>query len=222
MAYPLTSCQGTFSELADTVLHHLSPPGGWKCCNRELQAKLQLFSKYSEKHLDTQTAAIGRNASGTLFAAENIVEVKEDSCGEADEEWLGHLDPEDPALVLDGGKLIDLESQATTIMPSILDFIGNSHGKGVSFTKYLYCLVLQARHRLIIEGKGKVWLRDQKVRFLHVDTGGYLHSHDKKYSRIVAGQQEVCSVPKKNSDNLWIAAEGVYFPACKDGEKESI
>ncbi|KAL2633924.1 hypothetical protein R1flu_005403 [Riccia fluitans] len=76
--------------------------------------------------------------------------------------------------------------------------------------------------KLIIEGKGKVWLRDQKVRFLHVDTGGYLHSHDKKYSRIVAGQQEVCGVPKKNSDNLWIAAEGVYFSACKDGEKESI
>lgn len=45
--------------------------------------------------------------------------------------------------------------------------------------------------RLEIEGKGDVWLRDQKVRLQHVDTGGYLHSHDKKYSRIVAGQQEV-------------------------------
>ncbi|KAL3683201.1 hypothetical protein R1sor_001223 [Riccia sorocarpa] len=75
--------------------------------------------------------------------------------------------------------------------------------------------------KLIIEGKAKVWLRDQKVRFLHVDTGGYLHSHDKKYSRIVSGQQEVCGIPKKNSDNLWFAAEGVYFPSGKDS-KESI
>lgn len=72
--------------------------------------------------------------------------------------------------------------------------------------------------KLIIEGKGKVWLRDQKVRFLHVDTGGYLHSHDKKYSRIVAGQQEVCGYLKKNSDNLWFAAEGVYFPSRNEGK----
>ena len=29
------------------------------------------------------------------------------------------------------------------------------------------------------------------MRLQHVDTKGYLHSHDKKYSHIVAGQQEV-------------------------------
>lgn len=66
--------------------------------------------------------------------------------------------------------------------------------------------------RLIIEGKGKTWLRDQKVRLVHVDTGGYLTTHDKKYSRIVAGQQEVCGTMKKNSDNIWMATEGIYFP----------
>lgn len=45
--------------------------------------------------------------------------------------------------------------------------------------------------RLFIEGSGKTWKQDQKVRLQHVDTGGYLHSHDKKYSRIAGGQQEV-------------------------------
>lgn len=45
--------------------------------------------------------------------------------------------------------------------------------------------------RLIIEGSGKTWKQDQKIRLQHIDTGGYLHSHDKKYSRIAGGQQEV-------------------------------
>lgn len=65
--------------------------------------------------------------------------------------------------------------------------------------------------KLEIEGKGAVWMQDQKVRLRHVDTNGYLHSHDKKYSRIVQGQQEVCGVAKKNADNVWTAAEGIYF-----------
>lgn len=45
--------------------------------------------------------------------------------------------------------------------------------------------------RLIIEGSGKTWKQDQRIRLQHVDTGGYLHSHDKKYARIAGGQQEV-------------------------------
>ncbi|CAK9219543.1 unnamed protein product [Sphagnum troendelagicum] len=67
--------------------------------------------------------------------------------------------------------------------------------------------------KLEIEGTASVWLRDQKVRLRHVNTNGYLHSHDKKYNRIVTGHQEVCGVTKKSSDNIWSAAEGVYFPA---------
>jgi dolichyl-phosphate-mannose--protein O-mannosyl transferase len=67
--------------------------------------------------------------------------------------------------------------------------------------------------RLEIEGTASVWLRDQKVRLRHVNTNSYLHSHDKKYNRIVTGHQEVCGVTKKSSDNIWSAAEGVYFPA---------
>uniref|UniRef100_A0A0C9S7P0 TSA: Wollemia nobilis Ref_Wollemi_Transcript_7994_1308 transcribed RNA sequence n=1 Tax=Wollemia nobilis TaxID=56998 RepID=A0A0C9S7P0_9CONI len=69
--------------------------------------------------------------------------------------------------------------------------------------------------RLEIEGKGNVWMRDQKIRLQHVDTGGYLHSHDKKYTRIAGGQQEVCGITKKHPDNVWLAAEGVYLPVSK-------
>ncbi|RLM61073.1 hypothetical protein C2845_PM14G08060 [Panicum miliaceum] len=66
--------------------------------------------------------------------------------------------------------------------------------------------------RLEIEGSGKTWRQDQRIRLRHVDTGGYLHSHDRKYTRIAGGQQEVCGVGDKRPDNLWLAAEGVYHP----------
>ncbi|CAO2175783.1 unnamed protein product, partial [Urochloa humidicola] len=66
--------------------------------------------------------------------------------------------------------------------------------------------------RLEIEGSGKTWRQNQRIRLRHVDTGGYLHSHDRKYTRIAGGQQEVCGVGDKRPDNLWLAAEGVYLP----------
>ncbi|KAH7523975.1 stromal cell-derived factor 2-like protein [Ziziphus jujuba] len=66
--------------------------------------------------------------------------------------------------------------------------------------------------RLLIEGSGKTWKQDQRVRIQHVDTGVYLHSHDKKYTRIAGGQQEVCGVGEKKADNVWLAVEGVYLP----------
>eukprot|EP00245_Coleochaete_scutata_P001263 TRINITY_DN11533_c0_g1_i1.p1 TRINITY_DN11533_c0_g1~~TRINITY_DN11533_c0_g1_i1.p1 ORF type:complete len:224 (+),score=42.77 TRINITY_DN11533_c0_g1_i1:130-801(+) len=74
--------------------------------------------------------------------------------------------------------------------------------------------------KLDIDGKGKVWLKDQKVRLQHVDTGGFLYSHDKKFGRPIAGQQEVCAVQGKASDSksLWSASEGVYYASVKDGE----
>lgn len=55
----------------------------------------------------------------------------------------------------------------------------------------LYWFQLSIVFRVIIEGSGKTWKQDQRIRLQHVDTGGYLHSHDKKYSRIAGGQQEV-------------------------------
>ncbi|KAD5507754.1 hypothetical protein E3N88_15457 [Mikania micrantha] len=66
--------------------------------------------------------------------------------------------------------------------------------------------------RLEIEGSGKTWRQDQRIRLRHVDTSGYLHSHDKKYNRIAGGQQEVCGVREKRADNVWLAAEGIYLP----------
>ncbi|KAK4410650.1 Stromal cell-derived factor 2-like protein [Sesamum angolense] len=69
--------------------------------------------------------------------------------------------------------------------------------------------------RLEIEGSGKTWRQDQRVRLRHVDTGGYLHSHPKKYTRIAGGQQEVCGVGEKRPDNVWLAAEGVYLPVAE-------
>ncbi|BAF23818.1 stromal cell-derived factor 2-like protein [Oryza sativa Japonica Group] len=69
--------------------------------------------------------------------------------------------------------------------------------------------------RLEIEGGGKLWKQDQKVRLRHVDTGGYLHSHNKKYNRLGGGQQEVCGVREKRAENIWLATEGVYLPVNK-------
>ncbi|XP_074591851.1 stromal cell-derived factor 2-like protein [Curcuma longa] len=66
--------------------------------------------------------------------------------------------------------------------------------------------------RLEIEGNGETWRQDQRIRLRHVDTGGYLHSHDKKYTRIAGGQQEVCGIRDKRTDNVWLVAEGVFLP----------
>ncbi|KVH90320.1 Glycosyltransferase 39 like protein, partial [Cynara cardunculus var. scolymus] len=69
--------------------------------------------------------------------------------------------------------------------------------------------------RLEIEGSGKTWRQDQRIRLRHVDTSGYLHSHDKKYNRIAGGQQEVCGVREKRADNVWLVVEGVFLPVSK-------
>ena len=57
-------------------------------------------------------------------------------------------------------------------------------------------------YRLEIEGSGETWRQDQRVRLQHVDTGGYLHSHNKKYSRIAGAQQEVLLVIHILGNNL--------------------
>ncbi|KAJ4952971.1 hypothetical protein NE237_029803 [Protea cynaroides] len=62
--------------------------------------------------------------------------------------------------------------------------------------------------RVEIEGGGKTWKQDQRIRLQHLDTGGYLHSHDKKYQRIAGGQQEVCGVRDKRPDNVWPKTDG--------------
>ena len=66
--------------------------------------------------------------------------------------------------------------------------------------------------RVETQGGDNEWLRDRKVRLVHVSTGVSLHSHQQKYSRPIAGQFEVCGAHSKDSNNLWIAHEGVYLP----------
>eukprot|EP00735_Rhodelphis_limneticus_P012257 TRINITY_DN5475_c0_g1::TRINITY_DN5475_c0_g1_i1::g.26734::m.26734 TRINITY_DN5475_c0_g1::TRINITY_DN5475_c0_g1_i1::g.26734 ORF type:complete len:227 (-),score=53.01,sp/Q9DCT5/SDF2_MOUSE/48.88/6e-55,MIR/PF02815.14/0.0085,MIR/PF02815.14/4.4e-10,MIR/PF02815.14/0.0005,His_binding/PF02098.11/1e+03,His_binding/PF02098.11/0.3,His_binding/PF02098.11/1.5e+02,N36/PF11438.3/0.18 TRINITY_DN5475_c0_g1_i1:103-783(-) len=56
------------------------------------------------------------------------------------------------------------------------------------------------------------WLREEEVRFLHVDTGKYLHSTSQKYQRPIAGQFEVCAKDTKNKQAQWKADQGVYYP----------
>lgn len=77
--------------------------------------------------------------------------------------------------------------------------------------------------RVDVEGSGKAWKQNQRIRLQHIDTKGYLHSHNKKYQRIAGGQQEVCGVREKRPDNVWLAAEGVYLPnpAVTEGKAES-
>ncbi|KAL2621223.1 hypothetical protein R1flu_001428 [Riccia fluitans] len=115
-------------------------------------------------------AAIGRNASGTLFAAENIVEVKEESYCEVDEEWLGDLDP---ALVFDtaGGKLIDLKSglEATTkgvhtVVTSDLE--AEKLGKlGASVLMIMSCVIQ------ISQGADSTHIGNLNIRAADADTG---------------------------------------------------
>ncbi|KAK4395401.1 Stromal cell-derived factor 2-like protein [Sesamum angolense] len=71
---------------------------------------------------------------------------------------------------------------------------------------------LETYFYLDLKLRKETWRQDQRIRLRHVDTGGYLHSHDKKYTRIAGGQQEVCGVREKRPDNVWLAAEGVYLP----------
>mmetsp|Transcript_1857 Transcript_1857/g.6461 ORF Transcript_1857/g.6461 Transcript_1857/m.6461 type:complete len:223 (+) Transcript_1857:56-724(+) len=69
--------------------------------------------------------------------------------------------------------------------------------------------------RVEIEGGGE-WKRNKKVRLAHVDTGVYLGSHDKKFGRPIAGQQEVFGARRKGPETFWTTAEGVFFPQRTD------
>ena len=62
----------------------------------------------------------------------------------------------------------------------------------------------------IVEGRAK-WIRGEKMRLKHVDTGMYLFSHRKAYSNPIPGQLEVCGVPHKNAQGYWFTEEGIYF-----------
>lgn len=49
-----------------------------------------------------------------------------------------------------------------------------------------------------------------QVRLRHVQTGVYLASSTQRYSRPIAGQQEIFG---RGKADWWLATEGVYFPS---------
>eukprot|EP01098_Paradermamoeba_levis_P014770 TRINITY_DN7210_c0_g1_i1.p1 TRINITY_DN7210_c0_g1~~TRINITY_DN7210_c0_g1_i1.p1 ORF type:complete len:222 (-),score=65.46 TRINITY_DN7210_c0_g1_i1:147-752(-) len=63
-----------------------------------------------------------------------------------------------------------------------------------------------------LDGTGSVWKRGEKVRFLHDDTGKFLHSHSAyKYQHPIPGQQEVTCNPTAEPNNEWATEEGLYI-----------
>ena len=66
--------------------------------------------------------------------------------------------------------------------------------------------------RVELLGGDTTWNQDRKVRLVHASTGVALHSHNQKYSRPITGQYEVCGAHSKDSNNMWIAEQGVYLP----------
>lgn len=62
-----------------------------------------------------------------------------------------------------------------------------------------------------VETEDDVWLTDERVSLLHVDTGVWLASHAKAFPRPIAGQHEVFGGRARDRSAEWQAAEGVYF-----------
>lgn len=66
--------------------------------------------------------------------------------------------------------------------------------------------------KLELTGGDTEWRKDKKVRLIHSVTRVYLHSHNHKFGRPIAGQHEVCGSRSRDNNNYWFAAEGVYMP----------
>ncbi|KAF0974242.1 hypothetical protein FDP41_006852 [Naegleria fowleri] len=60
--------------------------------------------------------------------------------------------------------------------------------------------------------------KGDSFRLKHVDTGKYLHSHNMQYGNPIPGQLEVTCVGSSNSNTIWVAEEGVYYPTQKELE----
>lgn len=55
------------------------------------------------------------------------------------------------------------------------------------------------------------WQRDERVRFRHVATDGYLFVSTQQYGRPIAGQREVAATSQPNMDaSYWKAMEGIF------------
>ena len=56
------------------------------------------------------------------------------------------------------------------------------------------------------------WQRERSVRLVHVDTDQYLTSSKRHtFGNPIPGQLEVYASSSANSDNVWVAQEGIYF-----------
>ena len=67
--------------------------------------------------------------------------------------------------------------------------------------------------RVETQGGDATWSRNKKVRLVHVSTQVALHSHNQRFGRPISGQFEVCGSRSRDSNQLWIAAEGIYLPS---------
>jgi len=65
----------------------------------------------------------------------------------------------------------------------------------------------------------KFWNRKNKLRFQHEDTGLYLHISAEKFGRPISGQHEICAKHNEESNNLWLAQEGVYVKENDSSQK---
>ena len=53
---------------------------------------------------------------------------------------------------------------------------------------------------------GDYWVREKRVRLVHVDTGRFLSSSVRhQFRHTITGQLEVAAVNSKSEDNVWIA-----------------
>lgn len=56
-----------------------------------------------------------------------------------------------------------------------------------------------------------VWLRDNPVKLLHVDTNAYLSVSGRTFGRPINGQMEVIGIINPNQASEWKAAEGLFI-----------
>jgi dolichyl-phosphate-mannose--protein O-mannosyl transferase len=70
-----------------------------------------------------------------------------------------------------------------------------------------------------LSAKANEWRLNSKIRLRHMATSAYLSTHDVTFGNPIPGQREVFATPKKGKDNIWKAAEGIYFPRINDGKE---
>eukprot|EP01080_Neovahlkampfia_damariscottae_P002129 gene2129-1995_t len=69
---------------------------------------------------------------------------------------------------------------------------------------------------LLNDESKKNWYQGKVLKFQHVDTGKYLHSHNIRYRHPIPGQTEVtCFHEAQNRDNNFEVVEGVFYPVLK-------